>query len=90
MWTDALSSLGMLLGSTGIFLYLIKMQNNKLSEIDEKKLDKEIFLEHQKSFDELKSEVKDSRNEMKDLRNMIVTNNELLIRVDERIQRMRD
>lgn len=90
MWADTLSSIGMLMGSTGIFLYLIKLQNQKLAEIDDKKLDKEIFLEHQKSFDELKGEVKDSRNEMKELRQMINTNNELLIRVDERIQRLRD
>lgn len=90
MWADTLSSIGMLMGSTGIFLYLIKLQNTKLAEIDDKKLDKEIFLEHQKSFDELKGEVKDSRNEMKELRQMITTNNELLIRVDERIQQLRD
>jgi len=85
---EILSSLGMLLGCSGIFLYLIKMQNTKLDDLDNKKLDKEMFKEHLKTFDELKSEVKDVRNDMKDIRGMINSNTELLIRVDERISRI--
>lgn len=88
MFAEVLSSIGMLMGSTGIFLYLIKLQNNKLSELDDKKLDKEMFKEHLKTFDELKSEVKDVRKEMGDIRQEIGRNTELLIRVDERIARM--
>lgn len=86
---EIISSLGMLLGCSGIFLYLIKMQNNKLEVLDNKKLDKEMFQEHLKSFGELKTEVKDVRTDMKDVRGMISTNSELLIRVDERISRLK-
>jgi hypothetical protein len=88
MLADIVSSLGMLLGSTGIFLYLIKLQNTKLTELEDKKLDKEMFKEHLKTFDELKSEVKDVRKDMGDIRKSINQNTELLIRVDERIARM--
>lgn len=88
MIAEALSSVGMLMGSAGIFLYLIKLQNQKLAELDDKKLDKEMFKEHLKTFDELKSEVKDVRRDMKDIQHTINTNTELLIRVDERISRL--
>jgi len=88
MFAEVLSSIGMLMGSAGIFLYLIKLQNAKLAELDDKKLDKEMFKEHLKTFDELKSEVKDVRKEMMDIRQEIGRNTELLIRVDERISRM--
>lgn len=88
MFAEILSSMGMLMGSAGIFLYLIKLQNNKLAELDDKKLDKEMFKEHLKTFDELKGEVKDVRREMGDIRKSINQNTELLIRVDERIARL--
>lgn len=86
MLVEAMSSLGMLMGSTAIFLFLIRQQNTKLTELDNKKLDKVIFKEHLKTFDELKEEVKDVRTDMKEVRGMVHTNNELLIRVDERIK----
>jgi len=89
MFAEILSSLGMLMGSAGIFLYLIKLQNAKLAELDDKKLDKEMFKEHLKSFGDLKNEVKDIRKEMGDIRHEIGKNTELLIRVDERIAKMR-
>jgi len=88
MFAEVLSSIGMLMGSAGIFLYLIKLQNAKLAELDDKKLDKEMFKEHLKSFDDLKGEVKDVRKEMSDIRHEIGKNTELLIRVDERISRL--
>lgn len=88
MFTEIISSIGMLMGSAGIFLYLIKLQNQKLNELDERKLDKELFKEHLKTFTELKGEVKDVRTDMKDVHRIIRNNTELLIRVDERIQRI--
>ena len=88
MMVEVLSSLGMLMGCSGIFLYLIRMQNTKLEDLDNKKLDKEMFREHLKTFDELKGEVKDVRKDMKDIHNTINSNTELLIRVDERISRI--
>lgn len=88
MFAEVLSSVGMLMGSAGIFLYLIKLQNAKLAELDDKKLDKEMFKEHLKTFDELKGEVKDVRKEIGSIRGEIGKNTELLIRVDERISRL--
>lgn len=89
MLIEVISSLGMLMGCSGIFLYLIKMQNNKLENLDNKKLDKEMFQEHLKTFSELKTEVKDVRRDMKEISRTIGTNTELLIRVDERISRLK-
>jgi hypothetical protein len=88
MFAEVLSSVGMLMGSAGIFLYLIKLQNQKLAELDDKKLDKEMFKEHLNTFTEFKAEVKDVRRDMKDIQKTINNNTELLIRVDERISRL--
>lgn len=75
------------MGTSGLFLFLIKMQNQKLSEMDAKKLDKEIFEAHLKTFEDVKTEVKNITSDIGSLRGTISTNNELLIRVDERIKR---
>lgn len=88
MMIEVISSLGMLMGCSGIFLYLIRQQNVKLSDLDNKKLDKEMFREHLKTFNDLKEEVKDVRRDIKDIHTTINTNTELLIRVDERISRI--
>jgi len=86
MVQQIISSAMMLLGSVGIFLFVIKMQNNKLQELDRTKLDKERFETHLKSFDELKDNVREVRDDMAGIRLSINTNNELLIRVDERLK----
>jgi len=86
MIQQIVSSAMMLLGSVGIFLFVVKMQNTKLQELDMKKLDKERFETHLKSFDELKDNVKEVRDDMVGIRSSINTTNELLIRVDERLK----
>ncbi len=88
MLTEFISSAMMLLGTTGIFLFLIKVQNTKLSSLDNKKLDKEIFAEHLKTFVDLKVEVKDIKTDIGDVKTSINKNNELLIRVDERLKQI--
>ena len=87
MIAELISSAMMVLGTTGIFLFLIKVQNTKLSSLDDKKLNKEIFAEHLKTFADLKVDVKDLRGDVGSIRKSINKNNELLIRVDERLSR---
>jgi len=75
------------MGTSGLFLFLIKMQNTKLTEMDSRKLDKEIFEAHLKTFEDVRTEVRGITSDIGTLRTTIATNNELLIRVDERIKR---
>ena len=86
MTNNIISAIAGLIGIVGLFTYILKGLDKKIDKVGNKKLDTQVFNEHLKSFENLRTEVKDVKLDIKHVGTNLNANTEMLIRLDEHMR----